>query len=59
MSNKLAKSPHGEGLSMSQVWGDVLNFLVGLSCIVNGFRSNRNGPMYFDGRLFFFTGKMR
>ena len=38
MSGKLMKSPYGEGLSISQVWCDVLNFLVGILCIVNGFR---------------------
>ena len=38
MSGKLMKSPYGEGLSMSQVWCDVLNFLVGILCITNGFR---------------------
>ena len=53
MSGKLMKSPYGEGLSMSQVWCDVLNFLVGLSCIINGF----SGGCYYDSRVFFFTGK--
>ena len=37
LSNKLVKSPHGEGLSMSQFWCDVLNLLVGILCIINGF----------------------
>ena len=38
ISSKLMKSPYGEGLSVSQVWCDVLNFLVGILCIINGFR---------------------
>ena len=32
------KSPYGEGLTISQVWCDVLNLLVGILCITNGFR---------------------
>ena len=51
--SKVIKSAYGEGLSMSQVWCDVLNFLVGLSCIINGF----SGGCYYDSRVFFFTGK--
>ena len=53
MSTKLVvKSAYGEGLSLSQVWCDVLNFLVGISCIINGFRWRRNP------RVLFFTGKI-
>ena len=54
----VTKSTYGDGLSMSQVWCDVLNFLVGLSCIINGFRSPR-GECCYDSRVFFFTGKRR
>ena len=55
MSIKQVKSPYGEGLSMSQVWCDVLNFLVGLSCTINGFSWR---PRYFDPQILIFTGKM-
>ena len=34
--SKQMNFPYGEGLSMSQVWCDVLNFLVGILCIING-----------------------
>ena len=51
-TGELSKSTYGNGLSMSQVWCDVLNFLVGLSCIINGFR----GECCYDSQVFFFTG---
>ena len=50
----VTKSTYGDGLSMSQVWCDVLNFLVGLSCIINGFRNP--AMILYDSRVFFFTG---
>ena len=39
MSGQQIKSPSMDGLSSSQVWCDVFNFLAGLCCIFNGFRA--------------------
>ena len=69
-SGKLMKSPYGEGLSISQVWCDVFNFLVGILCIINGFRV-RTFSRAFSGEegdyskqhphmeMVIFTGKRR
>ena len=55
------KSPHGEGLSISQVWCDVFNFLVGILCITNGFRVTKYsiyGEHHPNKEMVIFTGKM-
>merc|ERR1719310_1671987 len=50
----MVKSAYGDGLAMSQVWCDVLNFLVGILIFVNGLRLKKYP--HFQSKMVCFTG---